>query len=556
MTKSQILKFVLLILFIIHCSLVVSAQPLPPDPRFGAVEAFRDPVAAAEAGVGWERILFYWSELQPNGPEEWNGYHVQEEWLSQATVAGREIVAVLKHTPAWATDGLPGCGVPRGLDLPIDDPGNLWAAFVRRTVHMYAGRINHWIIWNEPDIAPEDYGAEWCGSMEEYYQLLKVAYLVAHQANPDVTIHLSGLTRWHDPTYLRRFLTAATQDPTGPEHGYYFDVVSLHIYFRTETIPEILGATQADLSAHGIQKPIWINEINAPSNSDLPYWELPEANFNISLEEQAGFLLQTFALALSQGADRIAVYKWVDGEMLAGSEPFGVIRSDYSRRPAFDAYRLITTHYASAISAREERQSLYTVVTLDRGDLTTRVLWARTTDDVTVSVPALAPQARLIDQAGAEQIIQPVDGQYTLTLPRARCADTRGCIIGGPTYLLVEEGSSAPLLEATTEPLAETAVPAPTEAHTPTIPTDTPTPAPTDTPTPTETPTPTPTKTPSPTPPPTATPTPAPPATPTLFLTNSSGPRLPVWPTLVGLTVLMLFAAIVGTLFKARPQGS
>jgi len=550
----------------------VAAQGLPPDIRFGAVEAFRDPVAAAEAGVGWERILFYWSELQPNGPDDWNGYHVPDDWLNLAAAAGREVVGLLKHSPAWATDGPPGCGVPRGLYLPVDDPGNLWATFVRRVVGMYVGRIDRWIIWNEPDIAPDTYGAEWCGSVEEYYQLLKVAYLAAHQVNPSVTIHLAGLTYWHDRSYLRRFLTIATQDPTGPEHGYYFDVVSLHIYFRSETVPQIINETRATLTAYGLNKPIWVNETNAPPNSD-PQWPMAAANYEISLEEQAGFLLQSFALALSAGAERVAVYKWLDNDLPPGFEPFGIIRPDFSHRPAYDAYRLITAHYAATISAREDRQSLYTVVTLDRGNLTTRVLWARTEADASVSVPALAPQARLIDQTGAEQLIEPVDGQYTLTLPGARCADKRGCIIGGPTYLLVEEAGSASspaesAVSAPDEPRAATNLgntPTPLLTATPTLsPTATPTPLPTATstflptctPTPTETPTPTPTPQPSPTP--TATPThismlphtPTPTKLPTPRPSVPATPAPPLWPTLVGLAAVTLFAALVGTLFR------
>jgi len=569
MTKSRIAncelripEFVHLIFVICHLSFVIFTRPVaaqdpPPDVRFGAVEAFRDPVAAAEAGVGWERILFYWSELQPNGAEDWNDYHVPDEWLALAAAQGREVVGLLKNTPAWATDGLPDCGVPRGLDLPVDDPGNLWATFVRRVVGTYAGRIDRWIVWNEPDIVPPTYGHEWCGSIEEYYQLLKVAYLAAHQANPEVTIHLAGLTRWHDKTYLRHFLAFATQDSTSPEHGYYFDVVSLHIYFRTETVPQIINETRATLAAYGLNKPIWINETNAPPNSD-PQWPMAAANYEISLEEQAGFLLQSFALALSAGAERIAVYKWLDNDLLPNYEPFGIIRPDFSHRPAFDAYRLITTHYASTVSAREDRHSLYTVVTLDRSDLTTRVLWARTEADATISAPALASQARLIDQTGAEQLIEPVDGQYTLTLPGARCADKRGCIIGGTTYLLVEETASAPPpAEA-----AETITPAPTESPatadhlgTPTpLPTRTPTSAPTHTPTPTNSPTPTrisaPTSTPSPTPTPFPTRTPTPTNTPTPHSLSPATPDPPVWPMLVGLAVVTLFAALVGTLFR------
>jgi hypothetical protein len=563
--KSQIAKRAGLALVI--SLLIISptkAQSTPPDRRFGAIEAFRDPGAAAEADVGWERILFYWSELQREGPDEWNGYHVPDEWLNQAAAAGREVVAVLKHTPAWATDGPAGCGVPRGLDLPVDDPGNLWAAFVRRTVEIYRDRIKHWIIWNEPDIAPGEYGAEWCGSIEEYYQMLKVAYLAAHEVDPDVVIHLAGLTYFHDTVhgrsyYLERFLDVAQTDPTGAEHGYYFDVVSLHIYFEIANFDTILGKTHAALAAHGLDKPIWVNETDAPPNDD-PKYPLPEANYKVSLEEQASFLLQAFSLALSEGADRIAVYKWVVADPpLPGAEPNGVVRPDGSRRPAFDAYKLITSHYAGTISASEDRQPLYSVVTLDRGAATTRVLWARTQAEATVSLPAQSGQARLIDQTGAEQTVTPVDGQYTVALPGARCADTRGCIIGGFTYLLVEDS-------ATPAPTETPTIIVPTETLTSTIPTESPTPVPTDTPAPTQTPTPTetsvptatttptPTETPLPvftttplptqTPLPTATSTPRPPAPPT--------PEASVWPLLLGLAAVVLLAAIIGSMFKYR----
>jgi hypothetical protein len=550
--------------FVLVMSLLLAAptraQSPPPDRRFGAIEAFRDHNAAVEAGVAWERILFYWSELQRESPEDWNGYHVPDEWLTQAAAADREVIAVLKHTPAWATDGPPGCGVPRGLDLPIDDPGNLWATFVRRAVSIYAGRIDRWVIWNEPDIAPDTYGAEWCGTVEEYYQLIKVAYLAAHQANPEVKIHLTGLTFHHDQSYLREFLTVATNDPTGPEHGHYFDVVSLHIYFQTESVPRIINEARATLASYGIEKPIWLNETNASPDTD-PDWPIDRICWRVSLEEQAGFLLQSFSLALSAGAERIAVYKWLDNDLPPGGEPFGVLRPDHSRRPAFDAYKLITTHYAGTISASEDRQSLYSVVTLDRGPLTTRVLWARTQAEATVSLPAQSAQARLIDQTGVEQIITPVDGQYTVTLPGASCTAERPdcpvahptCIIGGFTYLLVEEGAGEPLPTATAEPpTASSPVDTPIPPTATLAPTDIPTPTPTFTPTATPTLTPTATSVPLPvftsTPVPTQTPLPTPTPLPAVQPTGEPS----VWPLLVGLVVVFLLAAIIGSMFRYR----
>jgi hypothetical protein len=534
-----------------------AAQDPPPDVRFGAVEAFWDPVAAADAGVGWDRILFYWSELQPNGPEDWNGYHVPDDWLALAAQQGREVIGLIKHTPAWATDGPVGCGVPKGLDLPVDDPGNLWANFVRRVVQVYAGRVNRWVIWNEPDIDMETYGNEWCGSVESYYRLLKVAYLAAHEVNPDVQIHLAGLTFWHDRDYLQQFLDHAAQDPTAPAHGYYFDVVTVHIYFRTESVPQVINQARAALGAHGLQKPVWVNETNASPDSD-PEWPLVRPRWRVSLEEQASFLLQSFALALSSGAERIGVYKLKDVGLPPGGEPFGLIRPDGSRRPAFEAYKLITRHYAGTVSAREERDALYEVVILNRGDATTRVLWARRDTDVSVSVPALAPEARLIDQTGAEQQLGAQDGTYSLTLPAARCADEyAGCIIGGPTYLLVEGASG-------TVPPMETGVPVPTETPVVTstvvvTPSPSPTPSPTETATPTLTATATATETPTPTPSPTATETPTPsetvsptatpmPPTPTAtpVPVGVLSRGLPASPMLIVLASLLVSAAVIG----------
>jgi len=196
------------------------------------------------------------------------------------------------------------------------------------------------------------------------------------------------------------------------------------------------------------------------------------------------------------------------------------------------------------------------------------VLWARTAAAATVSLPALAPQGRLIDQTGAERIIEPVNGLYSFTLPGARCADEyAGCIIGGTTYLLVEneEGQAAELPTPTPDeanmladaltPAATVELPLPTATPTPT-PTGTPVPSPTatPTPTPTATPTPTPTSTHTPTPTPSATPMPAviasltPTPTRVPFILTQGAPACPV----VAVVVFTILAATLGTLYTYR----
>jgi hypothetical protein len=109
----------------------------PGSARFGVVEAFYRPDDARELGVGWERIIFEWARFQPDGPGDFNTDAVPEEWLIEAQSAGREVVGLLKNTPLWASDIQELGAPPNGLDLPIDDPGNVWAAFVMRTVTYY-----------------------------------------------------------------------------------------------------------------------------------------------------------------------------------------------------------------------------------------------------------------------------------------------------------------------------------------------------------------------------------------------------------------------------------
>ena len=421
----------------------------PPDPRFGAVEAFWMPDSAYEANLGWERMLFDWSQLQPDGPDSWNGFYIRMEWLQNALDARREVVGLIKSAPAWATDGTPGIGVPRGLYLPPDDPGNLWAAFVRRVVAEYGPHgVRRWIIWNEPDIAPDAYGVEFEGSVEDYYRLVKVAWCAVHDVDPEAKVHLAGLTYWHDvnynrPFYLGRFLDVALADPEGAAHGYFFDVVSLHIYFKTETIIPIVQETRQAMARRQIDKPIWINETNASPNLD-PAWPVTRPEFQITLEQQAAFIVQAHALALAAGVERVGVYKFADGYLPEEAESFGLIRADGSRRPAYDALKTVTTVFRGATDAHlvVGRRAYVVTLALPEGR-TASVMWARAGAPVRAEVAAAGAGATLVNMLGAATSITPEGGIYALDLQAAECPPPEGCLVGGPPLILIQEGAPA-----------------------------------------------------------------------------------------------------------------
>jgi hypothetical protein len=212
-------------------------------------------------------------------------------------------------------------------------------------------------------------------------------------------------------------------------------------------------------------------------------------------------------------------------DVAANPEPFGLLRMDGSRRPAFTTYQVAVQYLAGMQGVKREEWGHWGQIRLDQGTHATTVLFSRLPAPQEVQIPAEAATAVLVDMWGSRQTISASDGLFTVELPGAICAQTAGdfCMIGGPVYYLVQSldgGSVAapppvsgppavddpPAATATIDPDAPTNTPAPTVAPTETAtpepsstPRDTVTPRPTRTQTATMTATASPTDTPSPT---------------------------------------------------------
>ena len=413
------------------------------DRRFGVIESFEDPAAADRLGATWTRARFQWAEVQPDGPAQWEP-PLDDEALDAELAAGREVVGLLIGIPDWARDRR---GLPRGLSLPAGDPDNTWGVFVAEAVGRYAGRIDRWIIWNEPDIDdPDAPGHTWDGDIEQFAQLQRVAWLAAKEANPDAVIHLGAFTYFWDPGYFDRFLDVLAADPDAAANDFYFDAATAHLYFQPNAVYNVLYAFRQVMADHGLDKPIWLVETNAPPMDD-PYWVVPNWTLAVSLGEQAAFIPQALAAALSAGAERIAVYKLKDtaGDRVANPEPFGLMRWDESRRPAFDTYRVAIRLLGDVTAAERERWDAVGQVRLTQPGQTTTVLFARLPDSQTVRVPATADTAEWVSMWGGREEIEAEDGYFTVELPGALCRQTIAdyCMIGGTTYYLIQENAPA-----------------------------------------------------------------------------------------------------------------
>ncbi len=429
-------------MLLIGLAALPAADAPPPDPRFGIVETFVNPTAAAEAGAGYTRIILRWDVIQPTSRDDWKPANVPDPLIAAELAAGRQVVAVLIGTPAWAATN-PADGARAVPDM------DAWAAFTRRMAQHYHGRIGHWIIWNEPDVwEPGHPGQTWAGTVEDYARLLKTAYLAIKGVDPAQQVHLAGLTYFWDWShgrrrYLDRLLEVLAADPEAPARGFYFDAVIYHLYFNPSQTPNVLAEAQAVLAQYGLTgKELWLNETNAPPSEDPlePPWSVPR--FKITLEEQAAFVLQEFSLAFAAGADRVEFYKLRNtADHPESIEPYGLLRGDNSPRPAFAAYRVATTYLAGFRQVYRQRVGEIEAVTFDRGGQTTTVLWTTGRHGAQVQVRAVAAEGLLVDERGTARPIRAVNGAYVVALPGAVCSNNP-CIIGGAPRLLVEAAAS------------------------------------------------------------------------------------------------------------------
>lgn len=482
--------FLLFMIVLISFSAIGNAKrpstipPLPAvaqnDPFFGIVQAIHDPDKAVQAGVRWERLVVWWSNFQPNGPDEW----VSDAWFARNLIdyqKGRNIepVGVILHTPLWAAkdEGYRHISPPKNLELPFDHPENYWGQFVSRLASEYAGTVDTWILGNEPDIYRESY-ANWAGSIEEFARMQVVGYQAIKKANPNAKVVLTGTTYWWDVThertlYIERLITQLQKMPGASLNGNYFDAVAVHQYsnpLNSYTVPVIYRRI---LQKHGLNKPLWLVESNVVPHDD-PIAPLHRGGLRASMEEQANYMIQSVALARAAGIERYAIYKMRD-ESAENGQYYGLVRNDGTPRPAYVAYQTAVRELSNVTNAtyfwnnaaspptEDEITALLATTTeyaqfvwpgalngvrMQRGADRVTVLWNATAAPLKVGIPSSIKQAKVVNKYGQEQWIErQADGAFHLTLAAAtnntESQNPELILVGGDPIILVEPRAAA-----------------------------------------------------------------------------------------------------------------
>ena len=277
-----------------------------------------------EAGVGFVRMDFLWSDLEPEkGRWDFDKYDRLLEILSKNNI---KILGLLNYNAAWAKG-----------NWNTPPPKDFFALYAKTVVHRYKGKVKYWEIWNEPnqDIywVPQD-------GLKAYTELLKETYPVIKREDPSAVILIGGLSG-NAAFSLQELYQNGGKD--------FFDVVNFHP-FETPLQPRAIERVKADYEAvyrvmqknQDEKKAIWLTEMGCPGvpagKSTKDWWlgKNPDEN------DQKEWVELVYTEVLKwPGVKKIfwAFFRDTPNHFLCGTDYFGLLREDFTKKRSYEVYR-------------------------------------------------------------------------------------------------------------------------------------------------------------------------------------------------------------------------
>ncbi len=279
-----------------------------------------------QAGIKWVRLDFLWQEIEPR-----EGEFVFTKHDALAALIRKydlNILGILGYSADWASS----CG--KWNCVPRDN--RLFAAYATAVVKRYSGAVKYWEIWNEPDSSvyfkPQD-------MLTTYVALLKDTYRAIKQADPRAQVLNGG--------FAEGILSVNRLYDNGGKD--YFDILNLHIFefpMREAAIKAVASyprLARKIMDRNGdTAKKIWITEIGCPGikgGLKVKNWW---AGVNPSEEKQAQWLTQAYEALLDDASVEVifwAFFRDTKDHWKDGTDYFGLIRNDFTLKPAFKAYQ-------------------------------------------------------------------------------------------------------------------------------------------------------------------------------------------------------------------------
>jgi hypothetical protein len=291
--------------------------------------------AASDLGGVMIRRDFVWSEIEPTkGAFDFTAY---DALVAQAESANVKLLGTLDYGAPWANASSNG-----DIDYPPTNPQD-YADYAAAVAARYAGKVDDWEIWNEPNQGLRFWKPTLSGDPAAYGALLEAAYTSIHAAAPSARVLLGGTV--FTPQIIEGaipFLSDAYS--AHPDLAQHFDVAGVHTYqsYPPQTAPEtgVLADPPLEdkiqmhawlLAQHGASAtPIWITELGWPV-----YGTVDEAT-------QARFMVRATLIAARAGASAVFWYTLRDGPDPTAFPPedaFGLLHHDSSPKPVYGALK-------------------------------------------------------------------------------------------------------------------------------------------------------------------------------------------------------------------------
>ncbi len=324
-TISVVLLLLFLYLFVFAGNQTACENPggysLNPDVKgsLGVLIVYMDPGidhtraqmvfdAARNAGAKWVRIGLIWAIANP-APGEYN--LTEFDWIIDAALSRNlSVLPVVMFTPRWAS------GAPGSDEYYLYPPENMETIyeFARTVASHYGGRVDHWELWNEPDMDGFFRDLDGDGSRaDDYAKMLAYFYRGVKEGNPDADVVLGGLADFPGaPGCEEGFLEKILSDEEYPA-GNNFDILNIHTNFRSpEEIKDQIARDRALIEKFGFEKPLWITETSytpVKRFQILPYYQGEEGfqryvHDSLVVELNSGVQVAFWAALHDYGDDR------------------------------------------------------------------------------------------------------------------------------------------------------------------------------------------------------------------------------------------------------------
>ena len=322
------------------------AKVLRPDSPFGINTAFRPDTpdlearlqAMQNAGIKWGRQDFTWSRIEKApGEYDWAPYDRLVEQCQQhgLLIFGNLVYAPKFHDPR----------TPAGVEA--------YCAFARAAIRRYAGKVDHWQIWNEPN------GGYWKGTADEYARLLVASGKAIHETNPKAKV-LGLNSAFCDVRFAEAVLKQVPYDcfdiacfhpyrpPSAPEdkfdwwmHDQYVKSWNKKSLTTNYSLIYMTYLEQADelnkvMAKFGAPKPLWVTEM---------CWNSHIHPYGVSELRQADLAVRLYLLSIaSRKVDKVFWWTLKDGgvRQFDQADMVGLMRNDLSPKYAYHAYAFMT----------------------------------------------------------------------------------------------------------------------------------------------------------------------------------------------------------------------